>query len=744
LYIGNAMKHPSLEHGLTDGTLLDRFRKDKDEGAFSELFRRHAPLVLGVCERVLGKGLDADDAFQATFIILAEKGKGLKEGSSLGAWLHRVAFRVAVEAAASAERRRRIEMEGATSMRGVQKGNDLEEVLPLVDKELSCLPDQYRQALVLCYLEGKSHVQASSELGRPSGTLSCLLEKGRDLLRDRLVRRGVQVTGAGLAALLAGTGTSHAGAVSPALATLTVQAAMQAACHPGAVPTGAALAKVTALAKSAMAAESGTRGALVATFSGGMAAMGKSVSLATATLASAVLLFLGTAAGLAVEGLRIHGNQERGPAAGTQGKSSGINAQEQARRDPLRGNGGEGNPRRGVESQRADLETKLSRFREAFLDQQRQKETAEKRIQEKNPDRKAAGEELMQVYAVWRANIGKLLHRTWKELHESLLACPEALAVFLVAPENEAIVGEAVRLLWGTMSYSGSDVSGTLALSELPGAIREVLENLLARGSSRQKLELLQELEIAGWGKLENSLRRSCRELLSDNDLNVSKTALRMVPLDSLLGDLEFVGNLYRRLRPEAQVDLLGKLSGARDPQMAEFLLGKAWGLWSAPGAAKESENGRLACSLLEAVSGTKDDRIRTFYYGCLEEGIRTRKFGISPLAYLTHYHPRYISDEIGIRPDAKDEGGTASVLLAGFDAAAEEGQGEQESLFQELGKQCLDLPLAKAVEVLEQARLRTPGSLQARIASVLDRIRSGETRPKVLGALFLAPEEEK
>ncbi len=180
--------------GLTDVQLLERFTSRRDEAAelaFEALVHRHGPMVFRVCRAILRDSHDAHDAFQATFLILVKKARGLWVRDSLGPWLHQVAHRTACRARSAVARRRRFERlttAASAESPGEAIPDDLGEVL---HEELGRLPDRYREAVVLCLLEGLSPEQAARRLGCPVGTLHSRLARGRERLRDRLTRRGL-------------------------------------------------------------------------------------------------------------------------------------------------------------------------------------------------------------------------------------------------------------------------------------------------------------------------------------------------------------------------------------------------------------------------------------------------------------------------------------------------------------------------------------------------------------------------
>jgi RNA polymerase sigma factor (sigma-70 family) len=226
--------------GLSDGQLLERFCAAREEAAFAALVERHAGLVLGVCRRVLGHAQDAEDAFQATFLVLAQKADTIRKRDSVGSWLYGVAYHVAREAKLRAHRRRTHERQAQDMATPESLAEAVwPELKPVLDEELHRLPDKYRVPLVLCYLQGKTNREAARELGWPVGSISRRLARGRELLRHALSRRGVALTGATLTAALTHQAASAAAPLG--LLGLTVRAALRlAAGQP--VATGSAYA----------------------------------------------------------------------------------------------------------------------------------------------------------------------------------------------------------------------------------------------------------------------------------------------------------------------------------------------------------------------------------------------------------------------------------------------------------------------------------------------------------------------
>jgi RNA polymerase sigma factor (sigma-70 family) len=232
---------------LTDGQLLDRFLTLRDEAAFEALLRRHGPMVLGVCRRVLGGSHDAEDAFQATFLVLVRKARTIHPRELVGHWLYGVAYRTALRAKSAAAQRRAKERQVPPMPAWEDPAEDgWRDVQPLLDRELSALPEKYRLPIVLCDLQGKSRKEAAGQLDWPEGTLSCRLARGRALLARRLGRHGISL---GATTLALGLAREVAGSVPAALASATTRTAL----------AGAAPAGVTALAEGVLKAMLWTR-----------------------------------------------------------------------------------------------------------------------------------------------------------------------------------------------------------------------------------------------------------------------------------------------------------------------------------------------------------------------------------------------------------------------------------------------------------------------------------------------------
>jgi RNA polymerase sigma factor (sigma-70 family) len=206
-----------LTADLSDRQLLERYADRRDEAAFTALVRRHGPLVLSVCRRLLHDGHAAEDAFQATFLVLARRAGSLGRPESLGPWLHGVAARVARKARSRALRRRAIEQEAATQAATAHDPEELvwQDLRPVLDEAVGGLPEKLRVPFVLHYLQGQTVTAIARQLGCPRGTVATHLTRARLRLRARLVRRGVTLSAAALGAVLARNLTAAAPSLGP-------------------------------------------------------------------------------------------------------------------------------------------------------------------------------------------------------------------------------------------------------------------------------------------------------------------------------------------------------------------------------------------------------------------------------------------------------------------------------------------------------------------------------------------------
>ncbi|HEY7308814.1 MAG TPA: sigma-70 family RNA polymerase sigma factor [Gemmataceae bacterium] len=241
----------------TDAELVIRFAAERDESAFAALVERHGPMVWRVCRALLGHEQDAEDAFQATFLVLARKANSLRKASSVASWLHGVAARVAAQARRQEVRRRGPPLEDQSVSRQ-DPPDDLSraEIQAALHEELSRLAGGDRAPLVLCYLEGKTQNEAAEELGWSKSTLRRRLERGRTRLAARLRRRGLALSAPLLAAALA---TDAAATVPPGLFRATVLLAASSPAAIGTVPE-----RVMKLAQEASKAMYPSKGKMVA------------------------------------------------------------------------------------------------------------------------------------------------------------------------------------------------------------------------------------------------------------------------------------------------------------------------------------------------------------------------------------------------------------------------------------------------------------------------------------------------
>jgi RNA polymerase sigma factor (sigma-70 family) len=210
--------------GLTDGQLLEDYVGHRNEAALAALLLRHGPMVWGVCRRILRHHQDAEDAFQATFLVLLRKAASITARELLANWLYGVAHQTARKARARAARRMERERQVVDMPEPAVGEHDLQEDLrPVLDMGLSRLPDKYRCVVVLCDLEGKTRKEAAGELGVPEGTVAGRLARARVLLARRLARCGLALPGTALATLLAQQAASAS--VPTALVSATIQSA---------------------------------------------------------------------------------------------------------------------------------------------------------------------------------------------------------------------------------------------------------------------------------------------------------------------------------------------------------------------------------------------------------------------------------------------------------------------------------------------------------------------------------------
>ena len=235
---------------LPDNQLLEKFLTSQEDIAFAALVKRHGPMVQGVCQRTLGDFHDAEDAFQATFLVLARRAGSIRKRDAVGNWLYGVAQRIAIKARAKTTARRNRERQ-LRDMPTTEPLDDLtwQELRAVLDEEIARLPAKCRAAIVLCYFEGRTHEQAAKELGLPRRTLTNRLERGREQLRHALDTPGHRPIGGGIATVFGEKVT--AAPVGAMLVINTVKAAMSVAAGK-AVAAGCASATAVGLAEEAV------------------------------------------------------------------------------------------------------------------------------------------------------------------------------------------------------------------------------------------------------------------------------------------------------------------------------------------------------------------------------------------------------------------------------------------------------------------------------------------------------------
>jgi len=238
------------EAGLTDSEILEGFITRHDEDAFAALVRRHGPMVLGVCRRVLRNEADAEDAFQATFLVLVRKAASVRPRGMVGNWLYGVAHSTALKAKAMSTKRLAKEREAAARPKPEVAAETWEHLHAVLDQELKVLPDIYRVAIVFCDLEGKSIKEAARQIGCPHGTVITRLARGRRLLARRLARHGPTLSGGVIATVMSQNAASAS--VPLPLVTSTIKAASLFAA--GQATVGVVGAKVAALTEGVLKA----------------------------------------------------------------------------------------------------------------------------------------------------------------------------------------------------------------------------------------------------------------------------------------------------------------------------------------------------------------------------------------------------------------------------------------------------------------------------------------------------------
>jgi RNA polymerase sigma factor (sigma-70 family) len=249
----------------TDRQLLSDFAGRNDEEAFAELVRRHGPMVLGVCRQMLRHEQDAEDTFQATFLVLARKAGSVRTPEALSGWLYSVATRLAARNRAQAGRRRAREAPLVDTPADQTEGRPLgDELWPLLCEEIGQLPDRYRIPFVLCCLEGRTTEETARQLNCPPGTVSSRLARARERLRKRLGSRGLVVTSGLLAATLSALPPDAYAAVPAHLLRQTVRGAVSFSAGRREADGVSKRAAMLAAAQVALWGASGTKTIIVA------------------------------------------------------------------------------------------------------------------------------------------------------------------------------------------------------------------------------------------------------------------------------------------------------------------------------------------------------------------------------------------------------------------------------------------------------------------------------------------------
>jgi RNA polymerase sigma factor (sigma-70 family) len=233
-----------------DGDLLTAYLQTRDEAALAALVQRHAPMVWGVCRRILRRQHDAEDAFQAAFLVLVQKAAGISDRAAVASWLYGVARQTAVRVRANAMKTTRRERQGPVADPPASESKGDNELRDLIDAEVVALPDKYRAVVVLCDLEERPRSEVAERLGVPEGTVAGRLARAREMLRKRFVRRGLALPG-GVVGTLAVQSSVTASAPAAVVAGTVTAAGLAAAGH---FVAGAASPQAMAVAKAILKA----------------------------------------------------------------------------------------------------------------------------------------------------------------------------------------------------------------------------------------------------------------------------------------------------------------------------------------------------------------------------------------------------------------------------------------------------------------------------------------------------------
>ena len=268
----NDVLSDSREDSRTPTQLLLAFVANRDQQAFESLLRLYGAMVYGVCRRIMGNHHDAEDAFQATFLTLAQKAPSIACPEGIAVWLHQVAYRVSLKAKLKIADRRKKEVPMTEICEpAVIEPNRWRELEPILDGELNRLPEKYRLPLILCDMTGQSRADVAKQLGCPEGTVASRLYRAREILAARLTRRGIVVTSVSLAVLLTHNAAS---AAVPAALFLSTAAAVSTATVVKTTLLGTTFSKVLAFVKSAFHSLAYGKVALVGATGTGLLAAG--------------------------------------------------------------------------------------------------------------------------------------------------------------------------------------------------------------------------------------------------------------------------------------------------------------------------------------------------------------------------------------------------------------------------------------------------------------------------------------
>jgi RNA polymerase sigma factor (sigma-70 family) len=683
--------------GAPDAELLEQFRSGSREPALGEIVRRHGALVLGVARRVLGEGSDADDVFQDTFLVLIQNSGSIQKGESLGHWLYGVALRTALQAGSTARRRKIRELEGSDiiARRGA-KGDSEHEVLPVLDEELAQLPEELRRPLQMCYFEGRTHLEAAKELGRPPGTLSYLMDRGRELLRQRLVLRGVGVTGAVLAALLAGQ-ESHA-AVPAGLVAATLSRASATAWPALMTGAGPALPGAPLVGGLVM----GTKGLTVAGFA--------------SLLALALLFGAGGGVLLGVSRSR-EGPNSSSVASGQAGSRHGLLTSPESRGSVI----GALRAPAGAILAREEFALRLRLFRDLLRKEAQAVNAAAREVQgddrilpvtdpgvksqrEKRQKREAAEEVLVAA-----------IKTGWQELHASvpaerdtfveLLRDPESNDIspaLLVLAETEVPSESMIRLFLAHGDFSMLPQGYTISSrTEVPAALGDLYERLLLAGNSSLTSAIL-DLQLLPLDALEPHWPK----LLSEKDPAALARVIAALRSDQTLVivNLDTESEEVRAADPtlKRQTELMGEVL-------------------------KKSQDWSVRMDLLAGLKHLDTPQSREIFWRGLGELIQP---GNTPPDETLERLPE-LFDGGPPKPDEEDRYALllSRALRFRYDGASD--------AFETLGQRVFSLPLPKAVRLLEDLEPDVPKSYREGIRQVLGQIALGETRSDALAQFW-------